>query len=132
MKKRIQKIVLYLFAVGFGVLFLLFLSGSLIIGNSVQEQCRDAQERYDGDCVEALIQLLDDEDNSYADRNHVIWALGQLGDERALPMLEKYYTGEIPEREPYDAGISQYELKKAVNLASGGFNITSFIWRSKL
>jgi hypothetical protein len=29
-----------------------------------------------------------------------IWALGQLGDDRALQMLEHFYTGDIPDRAP--------------------------------
>jgi len=55
--------------------------------------------------------------------------LGQLGDNRTLPVLQSYYTGDIPEREPLDKTISQYELKKAINLTSGGFNMSAIIWR---
>jgi hypothetical protein len=46
-----------------------------------------------------------------------------------LPVLEKYYTGDIPDREPLDRMISQYELKKAIDLASGGTNVASLLWR---
>jgi hypothetical protein len=56
-------------------------------------------------------------------RNSAIWALGQLGDGRALPALERYYMGIIPDREPFDEMISQYELNKALHLAKGGTNI---------
>ena len=73
--------------------------------------------------------VLADEDRSYRARNSAIWALGQLGDVRVLPLLESYFTGQIPEREPYDAGISQYELKKAIKLAGGGLNLTAWAWR---
>jgi len=52
-----------------------------------------------------------------------------LGDSRALPTLQKYYTGNIPNREPLDGVISQYELKKAINLTSGGVNLTAIFWR---
>ena len=89
-----------------------------------------AQGRYKGDCVDALIAHLEDEDNPYGERNHAIWALGQLGDNKALSVLEKYYTGNIPDKEPWNETISQYELKKAINLTSGGFNITAFVWRN--
>ena len=44
-------------------------------------------------------------------------------------VIEKYYTGEIPERESYDAGLSQYEMKKTLKLLGGGWNITHFVWR---
>ncbi|MBU0670614.1 hypothetical protein KKF29_00480 [Patescibacteria group bacterium] len=43
-----------------------------------------------------------------------------------------HYSGDMPEREPLDKSISQYELKKAVNLYEGGFNATAFVWRSKI
>jgi hypothetical protein len=73
---------------------------------------------------------LEDENRSFKARNSAIWALGQFGDSRALPVLEKYYTGNIPDREPLNGTISQYELKKAIKLAKGGTNISAFIWRT--
>lgn len=105
----------------------MFIVTCTLIGLSVSQRCEVAQDRYSGDCVEALISYLDNEENSYESRNSAIWALGQIGDTRALPILEKYYTGNIPDREPIDKVISQYELKKAINLTSGGFNITKLI-----
>jgi len=59
-------------------------------------------------------------------RNHAIWALGQLGDKRALPSLEKLYTGEPCDHSKY---VCQYELKKAIKLCRGGLNITAWTWR---
>jgi HEAT repeat protein len=76
-----------------------------------------------------LIRLLQDENRGYRARNDAIWALGQLGDSRALPVFERLYTGDIPPREPLDKGISQYELRKAVNLVCGGTNMTAIFWR---
>jgi HEAT repeat protein len=76
-----------------------------------------------------LISLLKDENKGFRERNDAVWALGQLGDSRALPVLRKFYTGDIPEVELLDGVISQYELKKAINLTSGGVNISAFIWR---
>jgi hypothetical protein len=58
--------------------------------------------------------------------------LGEFGGSRALPVLQKYYTGNIPDREPLDEMISQYELKKAIELASGGPNITAWLWREEI
>jgi len=55
--------------------------------------------------------------------------LGQLGDSRALPVLQGYYTGNIPSKESLDKTISQYELEKAIKLTSGGFNVTAIFWR---
>jgi len=134
--KGIPKIVIYI-AVGGGVLFVaFFIITSLEIGKSVKEQCRLAQVKYSAelpannpDCAQALIMTLEDENRSYRQRNMAIWALGQLGDKRGLSVLDKYYTGVIPDREPYDQGISQYELKKAIKLLQNGFNATAFLWR---
>ena len=84
------------------------------------------------ECVSALIKQLDDEDNSLRERNYAIWSLGQLGDEQALPVLEKYYTGIIPDREPYDKTLSQYEMKKAIKLLEGGVNLGAWVWRNNL
>ena len=127
---KLKKILLYGGSVGVGILFLFFVVTSTLIGYSVREKCELSQSKYEGDCVEALISHLEDEENSYRERNNAIWALGQIGDERTLPILNKYYTGVIKDREPFDGDISQYELKKAINLAGGGFNMTAFVWRN--
>lgn len=115
--------------IGIGIVALLFLASVTWIGSDVAAQCKQAKAKYGGDCVEALSKRLDDNNESYHDRNNAIWALGQMGDARALPMLEKYYTGHIPSREPWNGVVSQYELKKAINLANGGTNISAPFWR---
>ncbi len=116
-------------AIGMGGFLLFFVVSGLWIGYEVRSQCQAATETYGGDCVAALVQLLDDEDNGFRERNNAIWALGQLGDSRALPSLQRYYTGDIPPRELLDQTISQYELKKAINLTSGGVNLVAWVWR---
>lgn len=83
-------------AIGMGVFLLFFAVSAFWIGYEVRSQCRNATETYSGDCVAALVQLLDDEGNGFRERNNAIWALGQLGDSRALPALQRYYTGDIP------------------------------------
>ena len=107
----------------------IFLITATWIGFSVREKCELAKGKYEGDCTEAMSQYLDDEQNPIGERNHMIWALGQLGEPGALPILEKYYTGDIPDREPWNSVISQYELRKAVKLARGGFNAGALVWR---
>jgi len=119
---------MYWAVLGVGFFILMFLITSTWIGVSVEEKCKVAQGKYLGDCVDALIETLDDGDNSYRERNGAIWALGQLGDKRAMETVEKYYTGDIPSREPYDEGLSQYEMKKALNLINGGINLTHPVW----
>ncbi|MCL4367491.1 HEAT repeat domain-containing protein [Patescibacteria group bacterium] len=127
--KDLKGKMVYLFAVGLSIFLLFFFVTGTWIGYDVKSQCRDAQREYGGDCVNSLITLLNDQNKDFRQRNNAIWALGQLGDKRALPILQSYYTGVIPDKEPLGQTISQYELQKAINLADGGTNIAAFIWR---
>lgn len=117
-------------AIAAGVFLLIFVVACSWIGYEVKRTCRDARQEYAGDCVEALVQVVSDESQSYPRRNAAVWSLGQLGDARALPVLKQYFTGIMPEREPLDTVMSQYELRKAIALAEGGVNITAPFWRS--
>jgi hypothetical protein len=127
-KNKVLASLTYLGAIGIGIGLLFFVVTCTIIGYEVKEICADAKAEYNGDCVGSLINLLEDEGQPFRERNSAIWALGQLGDARALPVLESYYTGDIPERESLNGGISQYELKKAIKLAGGGLNLTAWVW----
>jgi len=127
-KNKVLGGLLYISAIGVSIGLLLFVVTCTIIGYEVNQICSDARSEYKNDCVGSLITLLNDETQPFRERNSAIWALGQLGDNRALPVLERYYTGNIPERESLSEGISQYELKKAIKLASGGLNITTWAW----
>ena len=122
-----KRVIIYGLLVVVSIFTFIFIVTCNLIGFDVSQRCQIAQDRYEGDCVEALISYLNDEKNSYQSRNSAIWALGQLGDERALPALKNLFTGDIPEKEPLNKNISQYELKKAINLSSGGFNITKLV-----
>lgn len=120
----------YLFVIGVSIFLLFFFITDVWIGHEAKRLCQEAKWEYqETDCVEALIATLDDENQGSRTRNHAIWALGQFGDSRALPVLQKYYTGNIPDIEPLDETISQYELTKAINLAGGGINLTAWAWR---
>lgn len=128
--KTAKNIFFYVFAIGNSIFLLFFFITSVWIGHEVKRLCQEARwEYHQTDCVTALITTLEDEHRGYRTRNHAIWALGQFGDHRALPSLEKYYTGNIPDREPLDITISQYELQKAINLVSNHPNLTALIWR---
>lgn len=100
-----------------------------VIGFEVFKQCQLAQARYQQPCTESLITQLRDEQQPFRPRNDAVWVLGQLGNQQALPVLQEYYTGNMPEREPLDQMLSQYELSKAINLLSGKKNITAPVWR---
>lgn len=128
-KKQLIHKLFFIGAIGLSIFLLFVVICCTWIGYDVKKQCQDAKREYGYDCVESLISLLKDENKSFQSRNSAIWALGQLGDKHALPVLKNYYTGNIPQREPLDKVISQYELKKAINLTSGGVNLTSIFWR---
>jgi len=98
----------------------------------VKVLCRDATSLYDSDCIVALMNLAQDKTRDFASRNHAIWALGQLGDERSSSVLQSMYTGNIPSREPLERTVSQYELRKAITLTSGGSNPLSLLWRHRI
>lgn len=106
--------------IGLGVVFVCFAvfwaSVVILIGQEVKERCKTAQERYDGDCVRALMARVDSEEESFEDRNGAVWTLGRLKDERALPVLKKYYIGEECDHEKY---LCQYELEKAIKRCGG-------------
>lgn len=132
--KHLLNSFLFVGAIGLSTFLLFFVITVTWIGFDVKKMCRQAQLKYGQEigCTDALITFLNDPSNSLRERNSAIWALGQLGDSKALPVLQSYYTGDIPNREPLDQTISQYELKKAINLASGGINITAIFWRYNL
>jgi len=77
--------------------------------------CRTAQASHPhpGDHVAALLDYVQSDAHSLRERNHVVWALGQARDPRALPVLESYVAGA-----PCDHAccLCQRELSKAVAL----------------
>jgi len=127
-----KKQIIFIGSIGISIFILFFIITCTWIGFDVKTKCFDAKKEYGGSCTESLISLLEDENRGFKARNSAIWALGQLGNPNALSSLQKFYTGNIPDREPLDKTISQYELKKAINLVNGGKNITAIFWRYKL
>ena len=126
----IKKIFFYGLTIGISLFVLFFVISCVWIGYEVKDRCKQAQQDYGNTtCSQALTSLLQDETRSFASRNSAIWTLGQLGNPESLPVLENFYTGNIPDREPINGGISQYELKKAINLTGGGLNLTAPFWR---
>ncbi|MHC4540183.1 MAG: hypothetical protein ACYS74_10440 [Planctomycetota bacterium] len=80
----------------------------------VKKMCEMATRKYPGDKVEALMMFVESEEYGYsAERyranNHAFWALGQLGDKRALPFLRKLLTGEPCDHE---TNLCQGEIKE--------------------
>ena len=78
----------------FVIVILVVVAGAeLLIGSGVRIYSQTAQAHFPGRRVEALIAMVECKSCRLRDRNHAVWALGQLDDPRALPVLEKYYTG---------------------------------------
>jgi hypothetical protein len=115
-----------LFAAG---LLVVLLAVSWTIGRAVEDFSREATAKYGGDRVEALIAQVDCQTCSLDERNHAVWALGQLTDKRALPVLRKYYTGE-----PCDHSrlICQREITKAIRWTEGNSFMLPRVWRVML
>ena len=87
-----------------------------MIRSGVAEDEARAQREFPGDRVEALMALVDSDRHPFRERNRAIWALGQIGDPRALPVLRKHYTGAECQHDKY---LCQRELKKAIDTCSG-------------
>ena len=87
----------------------------------VKSRCAEAQQEFGGDCVEALVEVLEGEGRSYLEKNRAIWALGQLADERALSALRKLHSG-VPCQKPCrrDLHLCQYEIEKAIKWCEKG------------
>ena len=94
--------------------------------SSVKEISDEATNLYPGDRIEALMAYVDSESYSLRQRNRGVWALGQIGDERALPILEKFWTGQPCD---HDSTLCQREIGKAIEGCKGSFNATAWLPR---
>ena len=115
------------------VVVIILLSLSIELG--VKKICEMATRKYPGDKVEALIMFVDSKEygyraHRYRANNHAFWALGQLGDKRALPFLRKLLTGEPCDHE---TNLCQGEIQEAIQqLERNQFNLPKFLWRGIL
>ncbi len=129
-KARLKNLAFCVAGIGFLMLLFMFFVTASWIGYEVKEVCKEAMLKYEGDRVEALIKLLEDDAADFRARNSAAWALGQLGDRRALAAVKKRYKGyEKGSRCDRGAELCRYELYKAVKLLEGGPNISAFVWR---
>lgn len=103
-----------------------YVAMSLMIASGVRTAREAALQEHPGDPVAALTAYVDTSTHGRRERNRAVWALGQLGDPRALPVLEKHYTGGPCQ---HDRALCQHELAKAIRLCRGGSNLTALAWR---
>jgi hypothetical protein len=99
---------------------------SWAIASGVRAASGVAMREYGGDPVSALMAFAAAPSQSLRDRNRAVWALGQLGDPRALVLLEQLYTGKPCD---HSRQLCQRDLKKAIHLCRGGLNLPALMWR---
>jgi hypothetical protein len=104
----------------------LFVGTAWLIGSGVHAASDGALRDQPGDRVLALMACVESPKHTLRARNRAVWALGQLGDARALPVLEKHFTGGECD---HDRLLCQHELRKAIRLCRGATNISAWIWR---
>ena len=110
----------------FAFLFVGYVYICFSIRSSVKEISAQAVQQYPGDRVEALMTYVASDKHSLRQRNRSVWALGQIGDEQALPVLEKYRTGQPCD---HSSQLCQREIGKAIKLCKGSFNATAWLPR---
>jgi HEAT repeat protein len=108
------------------VLFTAYVMICWSIRSSVRQISAEAVSQYPGDRIVALMSYVDSDDHSLRQRNRAVWALGQIGDPRALATLTKWYTGQPCD---HDKSLCQRELAKAIKACNGAFNATAWLPR---
>jgi hypothetical protein len=104
----------------------LWLGSSWLIGSGVRAAGEAALLERPGDRVLALMAYVESPKHTLRERNRAVWALGQLGDARALPVQERQVTGRDCE---HGRVLCQYELRKAIRLCRGATNLAAFVGR---
>ena len=100
------------------------------ISSDVRAACHEARQEFEGDCVEALAAYASSDQRFFEERNDAIWALGEIGDRRAVPALQELLHTANPCESPCNVRkcICQYSLEKAIRLCEG-LNIARWVWR---
>ena len=113
-------------AIGLVLIAAVSLGSVWLIDSGVDAASEAALLEQPGDRVLALIAYVESSKHTLRDRNRAVWALGQLGDARALPVLERNLTGTDCD---HQRALCQYELRKAIRLCRGGTNVAALVWR---
>jgi hypothetical protein len=116
----------YAFLICFALLLLGYLCICFSIRTSVKKISSQAMKEHPGDRIEALMAYVESETHSLRQRNRAVWALGQIGNARALPTLEKYRTGQSCN---HDTTLCQREVVRAIEACNGAFNATAWLSR---
>ena len=109
------------------IAFFVFAFSMHSIYKSVKQACIEAVEVFKGDCVDSLIQITQSDNFDYVQKNHAIWALGQLADERALTVLQELNESAVENECKLNEAICKYEVEKAIKWCKKG-NITNWMY----
>jgi len=129
LKEFLKKFFLYGVLTGFVLLPITYGLACWNIGAGVKSISEKALEIYQGNAVSALLEYVDSKEHSLLKRNRAVWALGQLGDPMALPVLNKHYTGSSCDHARF---LCQHELRKAIKLCKGSWNASAWTWRRQV
>ena len=124
--RRLVRFVSRAAVIGLVLVAALWLGTICLVGSGVHAASEAALLARPGDRVLALMAFAESPQHTLRERNRAVWALGQLGDARALPMLEKHFTGGDCQ---HGRILCQHELRKALRLCRGATNIAAFGWR---
>ena len=89
----------------------------------------EAQMKFEGDCTETLIQYVESDETTYGQKNQGIWALSQLSDERALPLMHKLLENKTC-KDPCDRNncICELLVSRAIKFTEG-FTVTKWMYK---
>ena len=114
MKRKLVIIGIVIICILGGVLFTL----NILMGLSIKQNIKLAQQKYPGTAEEALISYMMDENISAEGRTHeAIWTLGKIRSEKAFPYLKELYRNDPKGKicfGKHDEMLCQYEIHKAI------------------
>lgn len=106
--------------VGLIVVFAVLLVGYVTLvwarHSAIESVCTNVQAVYVGDRVEALVEYLLSDEPTLEEKNRVVWVLGELRDERALPALESLLASRECDHTRF---VCQREVVKAIHKING-------------
>jgi hypothetical protein len=134
-----KKKIIIVFVIILAIFMFMFMSSCLYIELRIKEICENALQKFpeSKDKIDALILVIQKEENCTQEKINTLWALGQLGDEKALPFLYEN-QGEIIEIKGWldirdkipPEKRCDFETQFAIQkIENEDFNIPAFLWR---
>ena len=128
-KRKLKKIMLYVCAIVIFFIILSFVFSFHAIYTGVKNVCVEAKQEFGKDCVQSLILYIRSADHTQKDKIHAVWALGQIADKNALPILKDLQKEFNCENNPKRLKIC-YEIHKAIKWCTHG-NATNWMYKNK-